>query len=300
MFQYRENARGPSCLQLLFKEEEDEDEDEDEESEGVPTEYEEEEVEEEEEGSISVILTQPDVLDCPICLDSLSIPVFQCENGHIACCSCCIKVLNKCPSCFRPTGYIRCRAIEKVLESVKVRCSNVKYGCKQTLSYSKKLGHEETCMYAPCSCPLPDCDFVGSSMHLSLHFRTKHPNSANHFYYDRLFPISLEMGQKQLILQEQSEGIIFILNNGAERIGNVVNVSCIGPTALKRGFSYDLMARHEGSSVMLQSFTEFVPSWIEHHPQKVFLLVPSDFIGSRRQLNLELCIRRHHESPAQI
>ncbi|CAK9174738.1 unnamed protein product, partial [Ilex paraguariensis] len=29
------------------------------------------------DGSIPVILTDPDVLDCPICLEPLSIPVFQ-------------------------------------------------------------------------------------------------------------------------------------------------------------------------------------------------------------------------------
>lgn len=31
------------------------------------------------DGSISVILTDPDVLDCPICLEPLAIPVFQVE-----------------------------------------------------------------------------------------------------------------------------------------------------------------------------------------------------------------------------
>ncbi|KAA8530632.1 hypothetical protein F0562_005434 [Nyssa sinensis] len=252
------------------------------------------------DGSISLTLTDPDVLDCPICLEALSIPVFQCENGHIACSCCCTKLLNKCPSCSWPIGYNRCRAIENVLESVKVRCSNMKYGCKERLSYSKKLGHEKTCMYAPCSCPLPDCDFVGSSKQLSHHFRTKHSYSATHFRYNCLFPVSLEIEQKHLILQEQSEGIIFILNNGVERIGNVVNVCCIGPRSLKRGFSYDLVVRYEGSSITLRSFTECMPSWLEHLPQKGFLLVPSDYIGSCSQLKLELCIRRHPESPAQI
>ncbi|CAH8383812.1 unnamed protein product [Eruca vesicaria subsp. sativa] len=25
------------------------------------------------------------VLDCPICMEPLSIPIFQCDNGHLAC-----------------------------------------------------------------------------------------------------------------------------------------------------------------------------------------------------------------------
>ncbi|KAI4324058.1 hypothetical protein L6164_023624 [Bauhinia variegata] len=41
--------------------------------------------------SISVFLTDPEVLDCFICYEPLSIPVFQCENGHIACSSCCVN-----------------------------------------------------------------------------------------------------------------------------------------------------------------------------------------------------------------
>ncbi|KAL7190771.1 hypothetical protein ACSBR2_022949 [Camellia fascicularis] len=253
------------------------------------------------DGPISVTLTDPDVLDCPICLEHLTIPVFQCENGHVACSSCCFKLGNQCPSCSWPIGYNRCRAIEKVIESVKISCRNMKYGCKEAVSYSKKHDHEESCVYAPCSCPLPECNFVGSSKHLSLHFTHKHSNSATCFSYNCLFPISIEKQQKCLILQEQSEGGIFILNNGIDPLGNIVNVSCMGPSSTKRAFAYDLVARSNGgSSVRLQSFTESIPGRVEHPPLKRFLLVPSDFVWSCRQLKLELCIRRNQEFPAHI
>ncbi|KAL5809984.1 hypothetical protein ACOSQ3_026680 [Xanthoceras sorbifolium] len=125
-------------------------------------------------GSIFVILTDPEVLDCFICFDPLTIPVFQCENGHVACSSCCSKLGNKCPSCCSPIGHNRCRAIEKVLESVKVICANSKYGCKETMSYSQSHDHEKTCRHAPCSCPLSDCCFVGSSSQLYQHFIGRH------------------------------------------------------------------------------------------------------------------------------
>ncbi|KAH7845541.1 hypothetical protein Vadar_003322 [Vaccinium darrowii] len=80
---------------------------------GGRRESEEEEGEEGPSGSGSLLLTDPDVLDCPICLEHLISPVFQCNNGHVACSSCCIKLGNKCPSCSMPIGYNRCRAIEK-------------------------------------------------------------------------------------------------------------------------------------------------------------------------------------------
>jgi hypothetical protein len=63
----------------------------------------------------------------------------QCENGHIACSSCCIKLSNKCPSCFWPIGYIRCRAIEKVLEVVKIPCQNSSMGAKKWLLTVEKV-----------------------------------------------------------------------------------------------------------------------------------------------------------------
>ncbi|KAL4353182.1 hypothetical protein GQ457_06G026750 [Hibiscus cannabinus] len=56
------------------------------------------------DGSISITLTDPEVLDCSICYDALSIPVFQFENGHIACSTCCIKMRNRCPSCSTTIG----------------------------------------------------------------------------------------------------------------------------------------------------------------------------------------------------
>ncbi|KAH7848130.1 hypothetical protein Vadar_034104 [Vaccinium darrowii] len=252
------------------------------------------------DGSISVTLTDPDVLDCPICLEPLNSPVFQCENGHIACSSCCIKLGNKCPSCSWPIGYNRCRAIEKVIESVKISCINFKYGCFETVSYNKKHNHEKTCIFAPCSCPLPECNFLGCSKEIFLHFSTKHSNSAKRFQYNRLFPIELSLGQRYLFLQEQHDCTVFVLNNVDEILGNVVNVICIGPSSAKSGHAYDLIARKEDSSLRLQSFTESVPRWVAHLPLKRFLMVPNDFNGNSLKLKLELCIQRPSEGPAPV
>ncbi|KAI8534529.1 hypothetical protein RHMOL_Rhmol10G0097300 [Rhododendron molle] len=301
------------------------------------------------DGSICVTLTDPDVLDCPICLEPLNSPVFQkvigggesismkrklqdwflrvngmhgswlagqlrlqsyfigvfqwssrakindvekkCENGHIACSSCCIKLGNKCPSCSWPIGYNRCRAIEKVIESVKISCINIKYGCNESVSYNKIHDHEKMCVYGPCSCPLSGCNFIGSSKDLFHHFSINHLNSAKHFQYNCLFPLELGVGQRYLILQEQSDRMTFVLNHGVELLGNVVNVICIAPSSTQRGYAYDLISRKEDSSVRLQSFTESIPRWDEHLPLKMFLLVPSDFRGFSGKLKLELCIR---------
>ncbi|KAI8541927.1 hypothetical protein RHMOL_Rhmol08G0098500 [Rhododendron molle] len=243
-------------------------------------------------GSNFLALTDPDLLDCPICFDNLTIPVFQCLNGHLACSSCCIKVRNKCPSCSSTIGHNRCRPIEKIIESVKTSCQNQKYGCTEMVFRCKKREHEDMCVYAPCSCPLPDCEFVGSSKKLSLHFSTKHSGSAKRFCYNCSIPISLELQQKSVILQEEQEGTIYILNNAVQNLGNVIDVCCIAPISSRRGLSYDLIATNGGRSVKLQSFIEHVCGWVEHTSPKNFLMVPSDFFGSCGQLKLELRISR--------
>ncbi|XAR51483.1 Ubiquitin--protein ligase [Bertholletia excelsa] len=251
-----------------------------------------------EERSISVTLTNPDVLDCPVCAEPLKIPVFQCDNGHLSCSSCSLKLRNKCPTCYWPIGCNRCWPIEKVIESVKVPCPNMSYGCKEMVSYSKKLDHAALCKYAGCACPIQDCGFGGSSHQLFMHFSSKHQEAAGRFGYNCPFPIVLEVRQKYLILVEQSDGVIFILNNRVDAYGNMVDVISIGPSSSKRGFSYDLVARSGATSLKLQSVTEMMPSWSPDPPLKKFLLVPSDFVGSGGLLRLELCIWRRRDFPS--
>ncbi|XVF31711.1 hypothetical protein REPUB_Repub17cG0015600 [Reevesia pubescens] len=291
-----------------------EQEDEEEESEGEassgaaePSEGESEEESEEESGaeqgamippqiisdaSITITLTDPEVLDCSICCEPLTIPVFQCDNGHIACSTCCSKIRNKCPSCASPIGYSRCRAIEKVLESVKVSCQNTKYGCREAFSYSMKQKHEKTCLFVPCSCPLAGCNFEGSSKQLSGHFSNEHKSSATHFQYGCLVPITLGVGEKFLILREERDGSLFILNNKVETLGNVVTLSRIGPS-MEKGFFYELItkAQADGSTLRLQSFTKSTPKRVDSPPSVGFLLVPSQFscISTQLKMDFRLC-----------
>ncbi|XWS75538.1 hypothetical protein CRYUN_Cryun01aG0098600 [Craigia yunnanensis] len=241
------------------------------------------------DGSISITLTDPEVLDCHICYEALTIPVFQCDNGHIACSTCCVKIRKKCPSCASPIGYSRCRAIEKVLESIKVSCQNTKYGCREAFSYSMKQKHEKTCPFTPCSCPLADCNFEGSSKELCGHFGNEHKYSATHFQYDRLVPITLGVDEKFLILREETDGSLFILNNKVETLGNVVTLSRIGPST-EIGYFHQLIAnaQAEGSTLRLQSFTKSTPKRVDNPSSLGFLLVPSQFSCISKQLKIDL------------
>ncbi|KAK7363238.1 hypothetical protein VNO77_05372 [Canavalia gladiata] len=242
--------------------------------------------------SISVFVSDPDVFDCCICYEPLNAPVFQCENGHIACSNCCARLRNKCPMCLMPIGYNRCRAIEKVLESIKMSCLNAQYGCKEMFSYSRKNDHEKECIYLPCLCPHTGCEFVASSKELSLHFSHRHVGSGTQFIYDKFFTIFLNTDQKSIVLQDKNDANLFIIHNNHELLGNIVHISCIGPKSMA-GFHYDVLARSRGSTLILQSSTKIIQGQFGDAPSKGFLLIPSGFFGSG-QLKLDIRIKSHH------
>lgn len=237
-------------------------------------------------GSIPVLLSDPDVLDCSICFNPLTIPVFQCDSGHIVCSSCCTKLGNKCPSCCGKIGYNRCRAIEKVIESVRVSCGYLKYGCKEMVIYCKKHEHEEICIFAPCSCPFLDCKFRGSPRRLSQHMGREHTDFVVRFRYDSSFPVSVGMDEKFVVLQEERYGILFVLSHG-----NTVTVRCIDPSLSKRRFAYDIVLCKGDNSLSFQSLTHCTTGQVRNPPPVDYFLVPGYFYDTNGHLKLEVCIR---------
>ncbi|CAN0913761.1 E3 ubiquitin-protein ligase SINA-like 10 [Linum grandiflorum] len=250
-------------------------------------------------GSVSVTLTDPDVLDCAVCFDTLTIPVYQCENGHTACSPCCSKMAYKCPSCCLPIGYNRCRAIEKVLESATTPCPNAANGCKEIITYSKKQAHDKDCIYAPCYCPISACNYSGSAQQLCQHFTANHKNCAVRFRFNATFPALFTSHHKFLILQEENEEALFFLTNGEEAIGNMVYISCMGPSSSYKGkFCYEIKAKNEDRKLTFQGFAENVLRKDNAVPPGGFLLVPSSFFGSFKQVSLDVCIYQVDSYPS--
>ncbi|XP_051117955.1 putative E3 ubiquitin-protein ligase SINA-like 6 [Andrographis paniculata] len=241
---------------------------------------------------VLVTLTDPDVLDCPICLEPLSSPIYQCENGHIACASCCIKMRNKCASCCWPIGYNRCRAMEKVLETVRVSCRYAGHGCAASLNYSKKLDHEKTCTYTPCSCPYLGCAYFGSSKCLYSHFTTDHPRSSKPFRFNSSIHVILTSNQKQVFLQEKHEQTLFVLRRSIEHFGSSVTVVCIAPVSSSPQFTYSLTARDGVGSIQLKTAAETTPCWAPGQRPKRYAVIPKEFLNGAGDLVLELTVWR--------
>ena len=61
-----------------------------------------------------------DLLECPVCFGTIeSVPVYQCQNGHITGCKDCISKLDKCPICRNTNIKIRNLQLEKVAERLR-------------------------------------------------------------------------------------------------------------------------------------------------------------------------------------
>lgn len=161
------------------------------------------------------------------------------------------------------------------------------------VKYSDKYNHEDSCKFAPCSCPILKCNYVNSSWRLFGHFGTNHSTSAKCFTLNRIFSVCLDRNQKLLILRDKTEGRIFIINNHlGESLASSVSIICIGPTSSKKEYLYEISVRDgEMTTIKLQSVVESIPTWIDGPPTKNFLLIPNHCKNALQQLKLEVCIQ---------
>ena len=210
----------------------------------------------------------------------------QCDNGHVVCSTCCSKHGNRCQKCYTGITLKRSRAIENLLQSIKISCPNVKHGCKERINGKRK--HDEECIYVPCYCPILGCDFAASSKVLSNHFSHMHKDSRIQLSYDSPFFVTSKLNDEAIILQENIVGKLFILNNRTESVGNAVNISCIGPpNSSEPRYYYDILARSQKSSAKFHSFSKNVQRVSLETLSSELLLIQ---FGFSEPLKLEICI----------
>ncbi|CAA0838570.1 E3 ubiquitin-protein ligase SINA-like 2 [Striga hermonthica] len=186
----------------------------------------------------------------------------NCENGHVSCGPCCVKMHNNCGSCSCPIGSSRCRAIERVLDSVRVTCPNALHGCTESLAYNEKLNHERTCHHSPCSCPHPDCSYTSLPASVYSHFATIHPTSSQFFSLGSKIHVSLGTEQGHVFLQYVLDDTLFVLSRKSLSIGSA-----------------------------LKALAETRAVWLRGQlPGNKILFVPKDFVGADGKLELEVTI----------
>lgn len=117
-----------------------------------------------------------ELLDCPMCMNSMYPPIHQCPNGHTLWSDCKIRVHNRCPTCWLEFGNIRCLALEKVAESLDFPCTYNHLGCPDIFPYYSKLKHEQNCLFRPYNCPYAgsECSVTGDISSLVAHLKDDH------------------------------------------------------------------------------------------------------------------------------
>jgi len=88
------------------------------------------------------------LLECPVCLDIIHAPIFQCFHGHLICKKC-TKGVKNCPICRdeMPTKPIRNLALEKMTENCEFDCRNTPQGCQAKLKQADFKEHSLDCPY---------------------------------------------------------------------------------------------------------------------------------------------------------
>ncbi|WVZ96356.1 hypothetical protein U9M48_042008, partial [Paspalum notatum var. saurae] len=115
---------------------------------------------------------------CGFCFLSLQPPIFQCAVEHVVCSPCRDK-LKDARICHAygvpmPRGYLRCRVMERLVDSLVVPCPHATGGCTATPAYLGQDEHLRTCAHAPRRCPGEACGFTGSVAALLDHITVAH------------------------------------------------------------------------------------------------------------------------------
>ncbi|CAM0901752.1 unnamed protein product [Alopecurus aequalis] len=232
---------------------------------------------------------------CKCCRRMLSSPVFQCAFGHLTCSRCDGEFGdNRCSSCGAADGYGRNRAVEEFLGRICFSCRNKDYGCTTLLAHHEMRGHEESCHYEPCFCPIPHCGFAGRSYALRAHLIGRHNWRAVNFRYGESFQAH---ARESTIMHSKDDGELFFLDSFREGRGTALSMICIRPdNAVTQEFTYELKTptgnggrRHRLQMQSTARNTSLRDGMGEK--EKVFLLVPNDMPHSEDGF-VEVCIRK--------
>ncbi|KAH0919816.1 hypothetical protein HID58_027476, partial [Brassica napus] len=235
-------------------------------------------------------LFELDLLDCPVCCHALTRP---CDNGHIACSSCCTNLRSKCPSCTLPIGVYRNRMMERVVEAVIVPCPNAKHGCTEMFSYGKELVHEKECSFALCYCPRRGCNYAGLCKDLYRHYYNC-SSAREYFRCGYNVQAWMHIRDKILVLQEGREGPLVAIQCFEEEQGVYVTVNCIAPCVPGVSeFSFQLSYSSYGGADKTMSFGLGEMNRIQkvcfQTPDKDFMFVPHYFLAGRTSLKMNIC-----------
>lgn len=116
------------------------------------------------------------LLECPVCLDTMKPPIFQCQNGHSVC-SNCKPGLSICPTCRGVLTDTRNLLAEQLACKVIYPCHNITRGCYEKVPLEDLKKHESFCPYRLYECLVAKengCTWGGCRSDILHHTEEKH------------------------------------------------------------------------------------------------------------------------------
>lgn len=116
-------------------------------------------------------------MECPVCIDYMVPPIYQCSTGHSICKNCLPKVRNSCPTCRDTIDQKQNYTLAKLIEYIVYPCKFHKKGCKFVNNSTKIEAHEANCDFGPLDCPLKteeECPWNDLPSELVAHVENQH------------------------------------------------------------------------------------------------------------------------------
>ncbi|RZC38978.1 Sina, MreB Mbl, and/or zf-C3HC4 2 domain containing protein, partial [Asbolus verrucosus] len=117
-------------------------------------------------------------LECPVCFEYITPPIYQCVTGHSICADC-KRQISKCPTCKAEIKNTQNFTLEKMAYLLMYPCRFAEYGCDFTAKPMEIRKHEKYCICGPHFCPLKDyenCYWKDSGKQISSHVMSSHYN----------------------------------------------------------------------------------------------------------------------------
>ncbi|XP_072940744.1 uncharacterized protein [Epargyreus clarus] len=190
------------------------------------------------------------LLECPVCLEWMEPPMWQCRRGHLVCGRCRAR-LASCPVCRTGFSTVRNRAMEGVAELLRYPC---RHGCGREARLRRRAAHEASCAARRYRCPATACaDRAPLPFDdLSRHIQRNHSAMVR---VGRIHKFSVKVNA------EQHDNWLLLAGFGLFHLridvdictsGVVLMVAYIGPKCRAKEFTYEVtvIGRHNGRKLV--------------------------------------------------
>ncbi|XP_020186008.2 putative E3 ubiquitin-protein ligase SINA-like 9 [Aegilops tauschii subsp. strangulata] len=204
------------------------------------------------------VTLDPKLLECSVCCSPLVAPLSQCANGHITCFECSSDVNYSCSLCSGPANT-HCSALERILAGLAVPCSFQEHGCTEMIPFTEKLAHEESCLHAPCHCPIAGCcPYPGRSLHD--HIKAEHPMiQYTRITAGRLYPLSMRHDELACLVSLGSKAVFLLVVDRSVPSGLTLSVIHLMSDPIEReDFKYKIQVHTQTGILSLSGETQSV------------------------------------------